>query len=36
MSNFFWWGGAHPFLFVWFVLVVGTILHTAVQAVRRR
>jgi hypothetical protein len=34
--NFFTWGGDHPFLFVYFVLVAGAVLNGVTQAVRRR
>jgi hypothetical protein len=36
MQTFFSWGGEHPFLFVFFVLMVAGVLNTLAQNVRRR
>jgi hypothetical protein len=36
MNNFFVWGGEHPFLFVYFVLVAGGVLNGVTLALRRR
>jgi hypothetical protein len=34
--NFFTWGGEHPFLFIYFVLVIAAVLNGVTLALRRR
>jgi hypothetical protein len=35
MQSFYTFGGEHPFLFIFLVLVLGTVLNTFASALRR-